>query len=177
MLELSSEKLYVTSDTHIGHLWTARMRGLSTNVELHDRIIGDRIRAALPTKATLLLLGDISVNSRADTFAWFEKLGAERIILVPGNWDTEDLTGGPFEVTDEDTLRVDGEYVWKMSHYPYGNKLGLEDNGVQLLHGHTHKKSKFSLTAAGTPMVHVGWDAWHRPIPYSQITELLEGNA
>lgn len=75
-----------------------------------------------------------------------------------------------------------GTFV-NLSHFPYdGDSHGadryvearLTDKGVPLIHGHTHAEfakhgngARMSRSQAGTPMVHVGMDAWN----YTPVTE------
>lgn len=71
-----------------------------------------------------------------------------------------------------------------MSHFPYdGDSHGeeryrdfrLEDKGVPLIHGHTHDPNqRATVSKKGTPMFHVGMDAWdYRPVPETEIVSWL----
>ena len=51
----------------------------------------------------------------------------------------------------------------------------LRDAGNPVLHGHTHSTEKVSFSACGTPQLHVGWDAWGRPVRFHEIVALLKG--
>lgn len=70
------------------------------------------------------------------------------------------------------------------SHYPYdGDSHGEDrwtdirpvDEGVPLIHGHTHMPTQRAhLSKKGTPMFHVGVDAWnYRPVHEDVIKEWL----
>jgi calcineurin-like phosphoesterase family protein len=49
------------------------------------------------------------------------------------------------------------------------------DDGVPLIHGHTHSLEKYRKTKAGTLMIHVGVDAWDlNPVNEDQITEIIK---
>lgn len=77
-----------------------------------------------------------------------------------------------------------GGYVL-VSHYPYsgeGSDHGeerytqyrLPDLGMPLIHGHTHGKEKLHFSDAGTPEVHVGFDAWGRLVAKHEIEKMLD---
>jgi calcineurin-like phosphoesterase family protein len=71
----------------------------------------------------------------------------------------------------------------QLSHFPYtpiDRDLKREDSlrpwrpanlGGWLLHGHTHKKE---VTTPGKKMIHVGWDAWKRPVSREEIATIIE---
>ena len=70
-----------------------------------------------------------------------------------------------------------------MSHFPYdgdhveggdrATQWRLHDEGVILLHGHTHSADRVSLSRAGTTQIHVGLDAWGlRPVALGQALAL-----
>ena len=54
-------------------------------------------------------------------------------------------------------------------------RAGLRDAGNPVLHGHTRSTEKVSFSACGTPQLHVGWDAWGRPVRFHEIVALLKG--
>lgn len=72
-----------------------------------------------------------------------------------------------------------------LSHFPYegeGDRPGddrftqwrLRDEGVPIIHGHTHAAYPLSITKAGTRQVHVGVDTWPKPVRLDQVSEMLE---
>lgn len=71
-----------------------------------------------------------------------------------------------------------------LSHFPYEAdhtddprepQWRLRDEGAVLLHGHTHSAS---ATATGLPrQIHVGWDAWRRPVTAHEVAEIIETHA
>lgn len=95
------------------------------------------------------------------------------------------------EIRHMDTVefKSDGRAGWEyqmtvLSHFPYdGDSHGEEryrehrpsDAGLPLIHGHTHGLTqKATVSKAGTPMFHVGVDAWdYRPVPESEIMDWL----
>lgn len=65
-----------------------------------------------------------------------------------------------------------------LSHFPYlGDHTDtpremqwrLRDEGAVLIHGHTHARERMSSSRE----VHVGWDAWGRPVELNEIAGLL----
>ena len=56
-----------------------------------------------------------------------------------------------------------------------GGGAALEDSGDWLLHGHTHLHTE---THAELPrQIHVGWDAWRKPVCESEILRLMRGDS
>lgn len=72
-----------------------------------------------------------------------------------------------------------------MSHYPYTEvtphaepdrftQWWLRDEGVPILHGHVHSHEVVTYSAAGTPQIHVGLDAWRlSPVSLERLSELI----
>lgn len=80
-----------------------------------------------------------------------------------------------------------------LSHYPYSGigsegvddetgrprsterytEFRLTDCGTPLIHGHTHGKERLHFSAAGTPEIHVGLDAWNMKLVSQREIELL----
>lgn len=84
-------------------------------------------------------------------------------------------------------LTLSNGTVVNLSHFPYdGDSHGgdryvdyrLPDDGVPLIHGHTHRDSVTSFSSKGTLQVHVGVDAWdYGPVPEDKVIQVLEANA
>ena len=106
--------------------------------------------------------------------------------LLRGNhdkcWtDTKFVKCGFEKVHRESFVDVIEEFSVRYSHYPYVGATSdvryldrrlLREEGVTLIHGHTHSKEKFSLQA-----VHVGVDAWdYAPASKTEVLELLKNN-
>jgi calcineurin-like phosphoesterase family protein len=72
-----------------------------------------------------------------------------------------------------------------LSHFPYTGdhkpadrhtQWRLRDEGLIILHGHTHSSEKLSYAVTGnaTPQIHIGVDAWHgKPVPLDEIQRLV----
>ena len=96
-------------------------------------------------------------------------------------WIQKYIDNGFSSVKEEDFIEIDG-IKFRMHHMPYQNledkdaryqNKRVTDDGIPLLHGHTHSKEKITLTKNGTIQIHVGVDAhnfW--PISEQQVIEL-----
>lgn len=85
-----------------------------------------------------------------------------------------------------------------LSHFPYRGdhtdddrhtQYRLRDNGRWLLHGHTHSTEQGppvfevprphrpgpAIRFPAHPQIHVGWDAWHRPVHLDELAAIIEG--
>ena len=103
-------------------------------------------------------------------------------VLVPGNHDRvsslesearrDRFMDDYLEVFDEvwgetEQFAVQNQ-MFVLSHYPYNgdhtpvdrhSKLRPTDQGVPLIHGHTHQSEQVTLSSKGTKMISVGVDA------------------
>ena len=178
--------------------------GFGLNVEVvstaaHDAAVAKNWDSVVGPDDTVFVLGDIAMNpKKAGAFEWFrERPGKKHLIC--GNHDA--VAGFHSKALNEqqrpewrDTfatirdfafLKIQGRRV-ALSHYPYegeGEREGedrltevrLRDVGIPLLHGHTHARHQAHTSAAGTPMFHVGLDAWGlQLVPEEVIAEWLE---
>ncbi|MCI1256750.1 MAG: metallophosphoesterase family protein [Corynebacterium provencense] len=83
-----TDPFWTVSDLHLGHRLVAGLRGFA-DTDDHDRVILDNLRA-VPSGATLVCLGDISVRKDAYALDRLSALKAEKDLtlwLVPGNHD------------------------------------------------------------------------------------------
>lgn len=187
--------IYFTSDLHLGHAKIAQHRGYSS-IEDHDKAILDQI-IALPCSSQLWILGDLTIGRRADEDHWLHELGVasriQRITmhLVPGNHDScHPMHRDAFKqqsrflnafasVQAFARRKIAGQNVL-LSHFPYAGdhtaedratQYRLRDEGLWLLHGHTHQPQP--LTSPGARQLHVGWDSWRRPVHLDEIAQLI----
>lgn len=187
--------VWVTSDLHFGHTFAAvTLRGFPT-VRDHDEEIIDRWNKLVRPGDIVWVLGDLSLNMSAGLAQAARLNGVKH--LVWGNHDA----GSPvyrdghkhqrrymdvFASADSmRRIRVDGQPVL-LSHYPYagdGERFAgqerylpyrLRDEGIPLIHGHTHRPQRVTLSPTGTAQVHVGVDAWDlRPVPLAEAGRLI----
>lgn len=159
-------------------------------VARHDEILAQQWDSCVDNDDTVWVLGDISGGSDKSVYAalqWIQdRPGIKR--LIHGNHDP--INGlhrdaykweRPFLHAFESThayirRRVpnmgEGHTDIVLSHFPYVDKsvgIGraarfntyrLQDNGIPVVHGHTHSKEKVTYSEAGTLQLHVGVDAW-----------------
>lgn len=177
-----------TSDLHIGHRFVAGLRGFD-NVAEHDEAIRDRWRSVVRDGDDVWVLGDLSMTPRQEVFEFIRSLPGRKH-LIAGNhdachpmhrdahkWQRRYLEAfGSVQAFAR--VRIGGEPVL-MSHFPYRNDRGearynqyrLRDEGMWLLHGHTHLPDRVT----GPIEIHVGVDAWDlTPVPEDRIIELKD---
>ena len=195
--------LYLTSDPHLGHAKVAELRGYA-NAETHDLAVMHSYAETLTPNDDLWILGDISSGSSTGerhalaTLAQLAEETGARLHLVAGNhdscspihrnaWRRHAVFLAVFESVQSLARRrgPDRRDVL-MSHYPYPaagdgpHRPGaryqyarVPDGPAWLLHGHTHQPERLS----GPRSIHVGWDAWRRPVPWHEIETLIKENA
>lgn len=145
---------WFTSDLHLGHPFVAELRGFA-DVEEHDRVILNNLRANVRAGDTLWVLGDISSGWRPQEERALDLLGelfAElgqssagqsgdrvQVHLISGNHDSshslhEDayLRQPRFlevfdSVQDQQIMRWQDQDVW-LSHFP---RPGFEHEGME----------------------------------------------
>lgn len=194
--------VFLSSDPHFGHLKVASIRGFATT-QAHDDDVYGSYRRTLKGGDDLWILGDLSANRAGEEQAlemlWVLKrdTGA-RLHLVSGNHDS--VSGihrdgykhqKRFMLTFDsvqDFARKRGPNREKvmLSHYPFAAagdgphregarylEYRLPDLGDWLLHGHTHQPERVS----GPRSIHVGWDAWQRPVSWGEIEQIIKEEA
>ena len=183
--------VFFTSDLHLGHAFVARTRGFD-NVADHDLAIEWAWTEAVRPGDHVWVLGDIAASSPAWALDVLGRLpGVKHLIL--GNHDRahpmhRDAYRQQAQYLDvfasvqtAARRRIRGREVL-LSHFPYDRdrdtfrfaQWRLRDEGVALLHGHTHGTERLSLSARSTPEIHVGVDAWGlAPVPLATVEDLL----
>lgn len=169
--------VYFTSDLHLGHKMVAGLRNFEDTQD-HDQMIMDNWRRTIRDNDTVWVLGDIAMSDYMYALSCLSTLpGRKR--LISGNHDavhpmhgkkSEDLQKLYMEVFDSvgttATRKFNGR-KFMMSHFPYATdresteirymQYRLRDEGLWLLHGHLHMKTKVNLLQRE---IHVGVDAW-----------------
>lgn len=171
---------YFTADLHLGHEKVAQLRGYH-NVEEHDEAVLAPLRELSPGDQ-LWVLGDISSGSSDGEHHALHVLGDAvpehvRMHLVAGNHDSchpmyrnaykRQRYFGLFDsVQPFARTRINGHQVL-LSHFPYRGggdhteterftQYRLPDEGMLLLHGHTHA----TMWRSGPRSMCVSFDAW-----------------
>jgi calcineurin-like phosphoesterase family protein len=197
--------VWFTSDTHFTHKMVAGLRGFATSAE-HDEAIVVKWNQVVRPEDTVWLLGDVGLGKAALILPWADRLNGT-IHLVTGNHDAcwpahrdafkhqRQWLDHFASVQQYARLKLNGRYVL-LSHFPYQGDSGehagdrhsqyrLRDEGMWLLHGHTHGTERLTLsslpvvTFGGEPewcsqQVHVGLDAWDlAPVSANTVAELI----
>lgn len=193
--------VWFTSDLHLGHEFIAKDRGFAT-VEEHDEAVIGSLQRIPADGSQLWILGDLSSGSSAAEHEALRKLfdfrnrnpqkgviGRE-LHLIPGNHDSvhpasnrnSHRTLRQFQYRTFESVqlfarrRIGGERVL-LSHFPYRGdhtpvdryrEFRLQDEGAFLLHGHTH-----SNAVQTGRQIHVGWDAWRRPVEIGEVAGMI----
>ena len=222
--------IWFTSDTHFGHARIIELcnRPFKDVSHMNEMIIKWWNELVAPDD-TVYHLGDVALGPIMDSLSCISRLNGE-IVLVEGNhdrpfmaksdekrdeWVEKYLAAGFTAVYSSLTLVDRGplEGPVNLSHFPYegdshdGDRfesIRLKDNGIVLLHGHTHssghpvswstkrkkdvpvyedgkqvrdEKGKPVTRTQSVPtlQVHVGMDAWnYRPVSAEQIAEVIK---
>ncbi|MBN9214815.1 MAG: metallophosphoesterase [Microbacterium sp.] len=197
-----SRVLY-TSDPHVTHPKLAQLRGFlapdgSGDTAAHDAWYAEMWREHVTKRDTVYVLGDLTgggTSARRAALGLFATLPGRKVFIT-GNHDEghpahrDSVKPGlqaeyleafdavlPFALR---RLTVDGErrHV-ALSHFPYFgdhtredrfDEWRLKDTGKWLLHGHTHKPNQ---RVHDGRQIHVGVDAWGRPVAEAEIVDLI----
>jgi calcineurin-like phosphoesterase family protein len=210
-------RIRYTSDLHFQHALVAKLRGF-TKLDINDNATGDtgehdgviieNFNSGTRDDDLTIIAGDFAMNWKGAEAKLAQLRG--RLILVEGNHDIMSSihadgwkhraawTGdGRFEAIVAYLPRKAAGRKFLISHYPYeGDHTGpdrytqyrLRDEGLWLLHGHTHSGEKHGDTIRtewlpqGSEMhwqyrgrqIHVGLDAWGlKPVPEETILDLM----
>lgn len=187
-----------TSDLHLRHAKVAQIRGFES-IEAHDTAVVASWREHVRKQDVVWVLGDLTVGS-ADDEAYALELVASlpgTKHFVSGNHDSAHPRNSSsrnrermlrwlevFEsVSPIASLKMAGREVM-LSHFPYDGPGGdhtdvnrhvawrAADTGRWLLHGHTHLDHQRHHHGR---QIHVGFDAWRRPVAESEIIALMTG--
>ncbi len=189
--------IWFTSDTHFLHGMVAGLRGFASSEEHDEEIIGQWNRLVRPDDL-VWHLGDVGLGNETRVLEQAARLNGRKQLITgnhdacwPGHRDSRKHQRKWLEVFESvqqfAKIRLDGETVL-LSHFPYegdhtdedrASQFRLRDEGMWLLHGHTHMKNKqpqhmhFFWSASldetgqltGDPLprgreIHVGLDAW-----------------
>lgn len=186
---------YVTSDTHFGHARISELAGRPFGaVEEMDAELIAQWNAAVCPDDVVLHLGDLALGPIEQSLALTSRLNGRRF-LVPGNHDRVSpatqskraierfrplYEAAGWAILPEVIEGSRRGYRLLASHYPCaGDSQDADrhtahrpgwDDGVPLLHGHTHARDH----GANGHQFHVGVDAHgYAPIPFTVIDEWI----
>lgn len=193
--------VYLTSDPHWGHEFVAKTRGFDSADE-HDEALMNSYEENFRSGDTIWWLGDLAVNGHgAAVVASLTTKPEAQHHLIFGNHDPghpmhrhayrhqASYIRLGFDSTQAFARRratIKGQRTSiLLSHFPYAGEgerdipdrytqYRLRDEGQPLIHGHTHSTEKVTRTERGTLQIHVGWDAWRRPVRLEEVLDLIE---
>jgi len=191
--------VFFTSDLHLGHRKVSDIRGHATTYD-HDEAVMQAWSVVRPVDE-VWVLGDLAASSPTHALSLLAMVPG-RLHLIAGNHDKVHPMHRDAHkhlrryldvfdsVASAARRRVEGREVL-LSHFPYYRDRGeprhtqwrLREEGLPLLHGHTHGQEKLTVTPTwGVGLtrprpiveVHVGWDAWGRLVTLDDVAELLQ---
>ena len=185
--------VFFTSDLHVGHRFVAGLRGFEDDLDGHSQAIVTGWESAVGKDDQVWVLGDLTCSNGAipGALELIKSLPGEKH-FVAGNhdpvhslhrqahkWQRKYLEA--FESVQTFAKRkVEGQQVL-LSHFPYTfdhtndaryTQYRLPDEGLLLLHGHTHSSEKVSSPRE----LHVGVDAWNFvPVSLDIVAAFVRG--
>lgn len=191
---------FFTSDSHFRH---ARILELGEgrpfkSIQHHDEMLIKYWNDVVSPKDTVYHLGDVALGPWPEGLNHFKRLNGTKI-LVPGNHDRifsgekaarrerfmPDYEEAFDNILPEITeVRILGTR-FMISHFPYREEIiggkpdryldkRPADEGVPLIHGHTHQSSVITHSEDGTVQISVGVDAWNwTPVSETQVMQAL----
>lgn len=196
--------IYFVSDTHFQHKFVAGLRGFSSPEEHDECVIANWNRHVTPNDL-VWHLGDVGLGNEDALLEKVQRLNGHIQLVTgnhdrvwPGHRDARKHQRKWMEVFESvqayARIRVRGESVL-LSHFPYEGdhtteprytQYRLRDEGLWLIHGHTHSTSKISrgytlpfFFGQTEPVyrgkqIHVGMDAWDMtPVPMGEVEKFL----
>lgn len=172
------------SDEHFLHPNQSARRGFAS-VEEHDEFLIENHNSVVKPNDTVWFLGDLSMERKvAKIRHLIERMNGIKN-WTPGNHDsTHSMKRGFLSemkqsqglfnfVGTHASFRAEGTTIL-LNHFPYNGDHTEEDrfvqwrfpnNGLYLLHGHTHLTELHEAPNS----LHVGWDAWLRPVSHEEV--------
>jgi calcineurin-like phosphoesterase family protein len=200
-----SAAVWFTSDTHFCHAMVANLRGFET-AGGHDEALIQRWNEAVRPGDVVWHLGDVGMSR--GFLPLVDRLNGTKHLITgnhdavwPGHRDSHKHQREWLQyfasVQAFARRRIAGQQVL-MSHFPYRGdhteterheQYRLRDEGLWLIHGHTHSTERTTLPtwlhiAVGPGdigealprgrQVHVGVDAWDlRPVPLDAVEKII----
>lgn len=124
------------------------------------------------------------IGNHDRVFAGEKQKQRDRFFPVYSKWFAPMSEAMTLDIRDPEAITGWDTQLVNLSHFPYdGDSHGeeryrefrLEDKGLPLIHGHTHNaEQRATVSNKGTPMFHVGMDAWdYKPVPETEIINWL----
>ncbi|QJD51860.1 metallophosphoesterase [Mycobacterium phage VC3] len=190
--------VWFTADLHIGHAKVAEDREHWTGPD-HDSFLAELWDEQVDKDDVVWILGDISAGgtlAQLDALGWLlNRPGRKRLVagnhdrIHPMHRDAQKLARNywlAFEhISTAGRIRVPldggGHTSALLSHFPYTgdhtseqrfSQWRLRDEGLILLHGHTHSRIVRS-TMTHPRQIHVGPDAWQDLVPLDEVHAMV----
>ncbi len=193
---LRTGQVWFTSDTHFGHKNIIKYCDRPFRDTDHmDEVMIERWNETVPANGLVFHLGDVALGDITKSLPKISRLNGHKI-LITGNHDRTFSKYGINKVEtwipeyekhfqtvvgDKGSVITIAGVQFNLSHFPYTGDHTPEDrhadvrpvdNGMPLIHGHTHSTDRVTLSVRGTHQIHVGVDAWDfRPVSFEQIKE------
>ncbi len=170
-----------TSDLHLGHdkPFIYETRGFA-NIAEHDQAI---MKALMLLECEqLFIVGDVMMGpDKVDRIVRLFNMLPYEVSLVLGNHDPSEKALRLVSPVSSANILI-GDLLVTLSHFPadfedhrgrdFTDFMPADDGGV-LIHGHTHRDSKYTVSRNGTRQLHVGWDAWGRPVFGDELLPMI----
>lgn len=181
--------VWFTSDLHFGHANIIKYcQRPFAHVDAMDAHLITTWNAHVAADDEVWVLGDVCMGDRERTLAYVGALAGTKHLVVGnhdkpfddprGEWAKRYRDAGFATLTHGSTMHQLGDAEVRLCHFPYrGDSRGTEryldarpiDDGMTLLHGHTHGQWRKQRT-----QVDVGVDAWGgRPVADHELLALI----
>lgn len=190
--------LFITSDTHLGHLNIIKFRVKPNGdkfetPEEHDEYIRRMWNERIGSDDTVIVVGDFVMGHKRETLPYnMERLNGN-VNLIPGNHDgpwfgnkpekrqewTEFYEECGVSVWEDPALLLFGNNMVDLHHLPYQQddrhgeqyaEYHPQDVGRALIHGHVH-----DMWRVNGRQINVGVDVWGlAPVPAPRLIELVD---
>ncbi|MCK9369391.1 metallophosphoesterase family protein [Candidatus Dojkabacteria bacterium] len=159
--------IYLTADTHFGHIRMADKRGFKNTDEMDESIIYNWNKA-VGKKDTVYHLGDFTFKRSVD---YLNRLNGS-IHLIMGNHDKlpKHMLSKFASTSQIKSIKVDYKYI-VMCHYPM-RSWPCSCIGALHFHGHSHGASLPTENS-----IDVGIDVWKQPVSLTALLSLREMRA
>lgn len=187
--------VWFTSDTHFQHRLVAGLRGFTSDqVDEYNATTILTWNQYVRPGDFVWHLGDVLLGDEVRGLSLVRQLNGNKHLITgnhdkvwPGHFDArkhQKLWLETFEsIQAFAKIKIGPKPSVLLSHFPWfgdgDGRRSLEDDYPEfrlhkghdrwLIHGHTHTEDKLD----GDRSIHVGWDAWHRPVSLDEIRELM----
>ena len=162
---------WFTADLHLGDLWASKLRYCPGDVPKMHEQLASRWDRRVKKDDTIWILGDIFFPEwfeEEQAAEWLSARPGRKHVVLGNHDDAATISRLPVShIMHKAYLHLGGEVIATLSHYPETDA----GNGL-LLHGHTHRPQKWQVREDGQINLHVGWDAWRRPVSETELVEI-----